>query len=63
MNKRFRKPSFWLATLAIIYFVAKSWFKFTIPDWDGFVAVLIAALGAWGVIDDYGEKVNPNVNL
>lgn len=53
LKKRIKKPSFWLAAFALIYFITKTWFKYEIPGYSDFVTLVMGAFAAWGIIEDY----------
>ena len=52
IKDRLKSPVVWTATAALIYFVTKEWLGFEIPGWDNFVYLLLAALVAFGIIND-----------
>ncbi len=48
----------WMALAALIALVCKEWLGYEIPGWDGIVQALMAALVAFGVVnnpDNRGE--------
>ncbi len=55
-QNRFRSPVLWASVAALIFFVVKNWMGFTIPDWDGFVSLLITVLIGFGVLNDPTSK-------
>jgi uncharacterized membrane protein len=54
--KRIASPVSIPALLAVIYFVVKTWIGFEIPEWDKFVVLLMAALTAFGIVNDPTNK-------
>lgn len=52
VQNRLRSKVAWMAVLALVYFVTKTWFGFEIPGWDNFVILLAAAATAFGVFND-----------
>ena len=54
--KRLASPVSIPAILALVYFVVKTWVGFEIPGWDNFVMLLMAALVAFGIVNDPSQR-------
>ena len=55
-QKFWQSPVVWTASAALLYFVVKEWIGFEIPGWDRFVALLVGALIAFGVVNSPNTK-------
>ncbi|MBQ9832609.1 MAG: holin [Clostridia bacterium] len=55
-QNRFKSPVLWTSVAALIFFVAKNWFGFSIPNWDTFVDLIIAVLVGFGVLNNPTSK-------
>ena len=53
---RLKSPVTIPALLALVYFVVKNWLGVEIPGWDNFVTLLLAALMAFGFVNDPTNK-------
>lgn len=58
MQNRLKSKVVWVSILALFYFVVKTWLGFEIPGWDMFVELLLAALVAFGVVNNPTDKNN-----
>lgn len=56
MQKRIQSPILWLACAALFSFVMKNWVGWEIPKFDEFVELLLAALTAFGVVNNPTDK-------
>ena len=56
MQKRIQSPILWLACAALFSFVMKNWAGWEIPKFDEFVELLLAALAAFGVVNNPTDK-------
>jgi uncharacterized membrane protein len=58
MLERFKSPVVWTTLAALIAFVTKKWFGFEIPSFNEFVELLLAALIAFGIVNNPTDKKN-----
>lgn len=56
MKERFKSKVLWGALLALVAFVTKTWMGLEIPEFDTFVELLLAALTAFGVVNNPTDK-------
>lgn len=56
MNERLKSPVLWLAVAALVSFVVKNWLGFEIPEFDTFTELLLAALTAFGIVNNPTDK-------
>ena len=52
MPERLKSPVLWVSCLALLAFVAKTWFGFEIPQFDTFTELFLTVLVAFGVINN-----------
>ena len=58
MATRLRSPAVWASALALLAFMFKTWLHIEIAGWDQFVTLFMAALVAFGIVnnpDNRGE--------
>lgn len=55
-QNRWHSPVVWTALAALVFFVAKNWLGYEIPQWDTFVDLLIAAGLAVGILNNPTDK-------
>lgn len=55
-QSRLKSWALWLSVAALVAFVAKSWFGYEIPEWDGFVNLLLTVLAGFGIINNPTSK-------
>ena len=58
MQNRLKSRVLWMAVAALIAFVTKEWLGWEIPKFDEFVELLLAALTAFGVVNNPTDKNN-----
>ena len=56
MKDRIKSPVLWLSMAALIAFITKEWIGWEIPKFDEFVELLLAALMAFGVVNNPTDK-------
>lgn len=56
MKERLKSPVLWIAMAALIAFITKEWIGWEIPKLDEFVELLLAALTAFGVVNNPTDK-------
>ena len=56
MKERFKSKVLWGALLALVAFVTKTWMGWEIPEFDTFAELLLAALAAFGVVNNPTDK-------
>lgn len=56
MKDRIKSPVLWLSMAALLTFVTKEWLGWEIPKLDEFVELLLAALMAFGVVNNPTDK-------
>ncbi len=56
MQNRLKSKVLWMAVAALIAFVTKEWLGLEIPKFDEFVELLLAALTAFGVVNNPTDK-------
>lgn len=56
MKDRIKSPVLWLSMAALIAFITKEWMGWEIPKFDEFVELLLAALMAFGVVNNPTDK-------
>lgn len=56
MLERLKSPVLWLAVAALVSFVTKNWMGVEIPQFDTFVELLLAALAAFGIVNNPTDK-------
>lgn len=56
MKERLKSPVLWLAVAALVSFVVKNWLGFEIPEFDTFTELLLAALTAFGIVNNPTDK-------
>jgi len=56
MKERFKSPVLWFAMAALVVFITKEWIGWEIPKFDEFVELLLAALAAFGVVNNPTDK-------
>lgn len=54
--ERLRSPVLWASIMALVFFVAKKWIGFEIPEWDTFVELVMAVLIGFGVLNNPTDK-------
>jgi hypothetical protein len=57
MQSRWRSKAAWIATAAVIGFIATEWFHVPIPGWNQFVDLVVIAAAAWGI---FNNPTNPD---
>jgi uncharacterized membrane protein len=57
MQSRWKSPVAWTSLALVVALIAKNWFGFEIPGWDGIVTAVIAAGVAFGI---FNSPTNPN---
>lgn len=55
-TNRLKSPVLWASIAALVFFVAKQWIGFEIPEWDTFVELLTAVLIGFGVLNNPTDK-------
>ena len=56
MKDRLKSPVLWLSMAALIAFITKEWLGWEIPKFDEFVELCLAALMAFGVVNNPTDK-------
>ncbi len=56
MQNRFKSYVLWMAVAALVAFITKEWLGWEIPKFDEFVELLMAALVAFGVVNNPTDK-------
>ncbi len=55
-QNRFRSWALWLSVAALIAFVVKTYFGYTIPGWDDFINLLLVVLTGFGILNSPTSK-------
>ena len=52
IKNKLKSPVVWAAAIALLTFVLNTWCGVEIPGWDEFVGLLMAALVAFGIVNN-----------
>ena len=57
MQERIKSPVVWLSVVALVGFVAKTYFNYEIPQLDTLADMVLAALIGFGVLNNPTNKI------
>lgn len=55
-QNRFKSPVLWLAVAALIGFVSKTYFGYTIPEFDTLINLVLVVLVGFGIVNNPENK-------
>ena len=55
-QNRFKSPVVWLSAAALVGFVSKTYFGYTIPEFDTLVNLVLVVLMGFGIINNPESK-------
>jgi uncharacterized membrane protein len=57
-QNRFRSWALWLSVAALIGFIAKTYFKYEIPQLDTLINMILVVLAGFGILNNPTDKQN-----
>jgi len=56
MQNRFQSWALWLAVAALVGFVSKTYFGYTIPEFDTLINLILVVLVGFGIVNNPTDK-------